>query len=153
MELEGLISRTFSEKKKAINKEYELLEQLVQELQHRELPPEVVVELNTEIARLNAVLDQHSKLCFYVKLVKKKVLRTLYYDLEIVPKNYYRNLWLALGMLVFGLPLGVIFSTILDNISAIAIGLPIGLAIGIAIGAVMDRRALENNKQLELEIN
>ena len=153
MELEGLKTRTFSEKKSAINKEYTLLEQLVQELQYRELPPEVVVEINAEIARLNAVLDQHSKLFYYVKLVRKKVLKTVYKDLEIVPKNYYRNLWLALGMFVFGLPLGIIFSTFLDNISAFSMGLPIGLAIGIAIGASMDKRALENNKQLDLEIH
>ncbi len=153
MELEGLKTRNFSEKKRALSKEYSLLEQLVQELQNSELPPEVVVELNTEIFRLNAVLDNDLKLYFYVKLVKKKILKTLHNDLEIVPKNYYRNLWLALGMSVFGLPLGVILSAILDNTISIAIGLPIGLAIGLAVGAEMDKRALENNKQLELEIN
>ncbi|RKS53506.1 hypothetical protein BC962_1758 [Gillisia mitskevichiae] len=153
MELEGLKKRCFFEKKKAISKEYELLEDLVQELQSRELPPEVVVDLNEEIFRLNAVIDNHLKLYFYIKLVKKKVLKKLIKDLEIVPKNYYRNLWLALGMCVFGLPLGIVLSTILDNISAIAMGLPIGLAIGVFVGSEMDKRAQENNRQLELEIN
>ncbi len=153
MELEGLKTRIFSEKKKGISNEYSLLEQLVQELQNRELPPEVVVELNEEISRLNAVPDQHLKLYFYTRLVKKKVLKNLVKNLEIVPKNYYRNLWLALGMSVFGLPLGIILSALLDNTSYIAIGLPIGLAIGLAVGTEMDKRALENNKQLELEIN
>ena len=153
MELEGLKIRSFSEKKKAFSKDYSLLEQLVQELQNRELPPEVVVEINEEIFRLNAVSDHDLKLNFYVKLFKKKVLKTLHNDLEIVPKNYYRNLWSALGMSVFGLPLGIILSAILDNTASIAIGLPIGLAIGLAVGTEMDKRSLENNKQLELEIN
>ena len=153
MELEGLKTRFFSDKKKAISKEYALLEQLVQELQHRDLPPEVIVEMNQEIERLNDVLDHHLKLYFYVKSVKKKVLNSLLNDLEIVPKNYYRNLWSALGMLVFGVSLGVVFTSILDKISAFALGLPIGMAIGLVIGIEMDRRALENNKQLEFEIN
>ncbi len=153
MELEGLRKRNFSGKKSAVIKEYSLLKQLVQELQNRELPPEVVVELNVEISRLNAVVDNHIKLFFYIKLVKKKMLKTLLEDLEIVPKNYYRNYWLVLGMSAFGLPLGILLSSILDSNSFIAIGLPIGMVIGMAIGSEMDRRALENNRQLELEIN
>ncbi|WP_010232395.1 hypothetical protein [Gillisia marina] len=153
MELEALKKRNFSEKKKAMIKEYTLLEKLFQELQHRELPPEVIVELNTEISRLNAVLDTHIKLFFYIKLVKKKVLKTLLEDLEIVPKNYYRNLWLALGMSVFGLPLGVVFSSIFDNTAFIGIGLPIGMIVGLAFGTTLDKKAEENNRQLELEIS
>tara|TARA_R100000935_G_C2831853_1_gene165545 strand:+ start:64 stop:525 length:462 start_codon:yes stop_codon:yes gene_type:complete len=153
MELEGLKKRDFSKNSKGIYNEYSLLEQLVQELQNRELPPEVVVELNDEIVRLNEVLDQHLKLHFYTRLVKNKVLKTLINDLEIVPKNYYRNLWLAIGMSVIGLPLGIILSTILGSISFVALGLPIGLTIGVFIGTEMDKKALENNKQLEIEMN
>ena len=153
MELEGLKKRSFSEKKKAIIKEYTLLEKLVQELQNRELPPEVIVEMNVEIEHLNSFLDDYPKIFSNIKSAKKLLLKTLLEDLEIVPKNYYRNLWLALGMSVFGLPLGVVFSSFLDNTSFIAIGLPIGMLIGIAFGTALDKKAEENNRQLELEIN
>lgn len=153
MELEDLRLRCFAEKKKAVTQEYVILMKLLRELQDRELPPEVVVEINLQIARLNAVEDNHLKLFFYFKLVKKKVLKLLFDDLSLVPKNYYRNLWLGLGIALFGIPLGIIFSIILNNSAFIAFGLPIGLIIGIAIGLERDRRAINSNKQLELEIN
>jgi hypothetical protein len=55
MELEGLISRTFL-KRKAINKEYELLEQTT--LQHRDNSRSGCGIKHWNKIRLNAVLDQ-----------------------------------------------------------------------------------------------
>ncbi len=153
MKLQDLQVRNLSGKKKRLIKEYKLLEELIVELQARELPPEVVVDLNIEISRLNEVLDDHRKLYFYINLVKKKLLKSILKDLEIVPKNYYRNLWLALGMSAFGIPLGVAFSSVLDNTAFIAIGLPIGMVVGIALGTHMDKNAMLENRQLDLEIN
>lgn len=152
MELEALKSRCFSEKKKAIINEYLFLQKLLSELQDRELPPEVIFDINLQISRLNAVDDNHNKLNFYFKLVRRKVLKKLSDDLDLVPKNYYRNLWLSLGSIVFGLPLGVIFSILLNNTTFIAIGLPFGLLLGIVVGLEMDRKAIENNNQLELKL-
>lgn len=153
MKLQDLQMRALSGKKKSLIKEYKLLEELIVELQDRELPPEVVVDLNTEISRLNAVVDDHSKLYFYVKLVKKKLLKTLVEELELVPKNYYRNLWLAIGMSVIGIPFGALFSMLLDNYSYISFGMLIGMVLGLAIGTELDKKAQENNRQLDLEIN
>ncbi|TVZ25234.1 hypothetical protein JM83_0136 [Gillisia sp. Hel_I_86] len=152
MELERLKKRTFSKKKNAIIKEYILLEKLVQELQNRELPPEVLVEMNVEIEHLNACLDDHPRFLSKIKSAKMLLLNNIHKNLEIVPKNYYRNLWLAIGMSAFGLPLGIVFSVIWNNYSFMAIGLPIGMSIGIALGTLLDKQAEENNRQLELEI-
>lgn len=153
MKLQDLQMRALSGKKKSLIKEYQLLEELIAELQARELPPEVVVNMNIEISRLNAVVDDHIKLYFYVKLVKKKLLKSILKDLEIVPKNYYRNFWLAMGMSVIGIPFGALFSMLLDNYSYISFGMLIGMVLGLAIGTELDKKALENNRQLQLEIN
>ena len=73
-------------------------------------------------------------------------------ELKIVPKNYYRNLWMVLGMSAFGLPLGVAFGLSLGNIGLLAIGLPIGMAIGTLVGSKLDKKALESGKQLDIEL-
>lgn len=153
MELESLKKRLFSENKNAINKEYALLYKLIHELQNRELPPEVLIKMNEEIARLNLLADEQPKFLSHIKSVKNILLKIIKEELEIVPKNYYRNLCLALGMPSFGLPLGVVFSSLFDNTSFIAIGLPIGMLIGIALGTQMDKKAILENRMLDIDIN
>ena len=152
MDLQKLKERSLPENNSLV-KEYDLLNELIQELNYRELPPEVVVVMNTEIDRLNTRPDNHHRLLAGTKAVKRKLLKSALEDLELVPKNYYRNMWLAIGMTAIGLPLGAVFSLALDNVSFISIGLPMGLAIGVAIGTFYDNKAEEENRQLELEIN
>lgn len=60
---------------------------------------------------------------------------------------------MALGMVVFGLPLGIAFGTILDNIGLLGIGLPIGMVIGLAVGTGMDKKAKEEGRQLNIEVS
>jgi drug/metabolite transporter (DMT)-like permease len=79
-----------------------------------------------------------------IKLIEKKH--------KLVTKNHYRNTWLAIGMAVFGIPLGVAFGTSLGNMALLGIGLPIGMAIGMGVGTGMDKKALEEGRQLDLEI-
>lgn len=68
-----------------------------------------------------------------------------------VPK-YYQNQWMGIGMVVFGMPFGFIFSTTLGNFAFIGIGIPIGLALGIAIGTEKDKKAKEEGTQLDIII-
>lgn len=56
-------------------------------------------------------------------------------------------------MAVFGLPIGIIIGFALDNMAFLGIGLPMGLAVGIAIGTGMDKKAQEEGRQLDIEIN
>ena len=58
---------------------------------------------------------------------------------------------MVLGMSVFGLPIGLMFMTALDNAGLLALGLPIGLSIGIALGSGMDAKAKEEGRQLILK--
>lgn len=153
MKLQELQLRNFSPQRKGLVKEYSLLEELIIELQDRELPPEVVVELNMEIAHLNAIVEDHKKLFKALKRVKKNVLKILHDDLGLVPKNYYRNFGLAIGMSVIGVPIGVLLSELLNDYSYVAFGFLLGMIAGLAIGNLFDKNALENNQQLQLEIN
>ena len=64
----------------------------------------------------------------------------------LVPKNHYRNKWLALGMAVFGVLLGDAFGASLQNMAILAIGLLIGVVIGMTIGTGMDKKAGEEGR-------
>ncbi|MBA5791618.1 hypothetical protein H1R17_10365 [Flavobacterium sp. xlx-214] len=89
------------------------------------------------------------------KVIKKKqtvILRLIEKDLKLVPINYYRTLWLALGMTVIGIPLGVLAGVILKKSGLFALGLPIGVAIGVTVGTAMDKKAVKENRQLNVEI-
>jgi hypothetical protein len=87
-----------------------------------------------------------------IRRTQSRILILIEKELKLVTKNHYRNTWLAVGMSAFGLPIGVVFGAILENMAFIGIGLPLGMAIGIAVGTAMDKKASENGKQLDLEI-
>ena len=70
---------------------------------------------------------------------------------KIVPKKFYLNRWLALGMAVFGVPLGVVMGSSLGNMAFIGTGIPIGMVIGMALGADMDKKALKEGRQMDIE--
>ncbi len=55
-------------------------------------------------------------------------------------------------MAAFGIPLGVAFGISIGNMGLLGIGLPIGMVIGMAVGSVMDKKAVESGRQLDLEI-
>lgn len=61
-------------------------------------------------------------------------------------------MWLAVGMAAIGIPFGVVFGISLDNMSFLGIGIPIGMGIGIAIGTAMDKKARDEGRQLDLEV-
>lgn len=68
----------------------------------------------------------------------------------LVAPGHYRNRWMALGIAVFGVPLGVVFGLSLDNMAFVGIGLPIGLSIGIAVGTAMDGKVRQEGRQLAI---
>ncbi|SDW65176.1 hypothetical protein [Aequorivita viscosa] len=134
-------------------KVYIQLEELLKELNKKKLSPQVVEHINLEIKELNTSSLTDSRLLKFAKEKRTKIIRLLEKEHKIVPKNYYRNLWLVLGMSAFGLPLGVVFGLMTSNMGLLAIGLPIGMAIGIAVGTKMDNKAQEEGRQLQIEIS
>ena len=130
---------------------YTQFECLLNELAKRKLPDVVAEYINEEVKSLNR-LPTGEELKKALKKKQAKIIQLVEKQLKIVPKNYYRNMWLALGMSVFGLPLGVAIGLSLGNIGLLGIGLPIGMAIGAGVGSGMDKKALQEGRQLDIEI-
>ena len=126
--------------------------QLIEILRNNNLPEEMIGFLNDQIQELN---EYPCGTVDFYKLVKKKqtfILNRLERDLKMVPKNYYMNLWIALGIGGFGLPIGVALGSSMGNMAFLGLGLPFGLAIGIALGSHLDKKAKADGKQLDIEI-
>lgn len=131
---------------------YEQLQQILSELEQKKVSAETVAKINSETAIINFTTLRDKDLHKMLKQKQNDIIKLLEKEHKIVPKNYYRNLWLAAGMGAFGLPIGVAFGLLMGNIALLSIGLPIGMAIGIAIGASMDKKAEAQGRQLNIEI-
>jgi len=132
---------------------YNQFDTLLSELRKRVLPDSIIQTINNEVEEINT---SHSLTTTDLrKLIKTKqtiIVRLIEKDLKLVPKNYYRTLWLALGMTVFGIPLGVLFGILIKIPGLFAIGIPVGLAIGVTVGTAIDKTAAKENRQLNVEI-
>ena len=151
MEIKELILTPAIEQNPRLKKAYEQFNQLLSELRKRELPLDIANSVNIGIDEINSA-STAKQWRSQVRKIQARIIRMLEKELKWVPKNYYRNVWLALGMSAFGIPMGVAFGVSLQNMAFIGIGLPIGMAIGIIIGSGMDKKAAHEGRQLDLEI-
>ncbi len=150
MTITELQKRSQNSHSKKLANRYNKVELLIGELNVREIPHEVVTIINQKVDTINGISDS--------KMLSKQ-LRKSYYDilkiiekeLKLVPRNLYRNRWMAIGMSAFGIPMGVAFSSSIDNMSFIGIGIPIGMVIGMAVGSKMDKTAKEEGRQLDFD--
>jgi hypothetical protein len=125
--------------------------ELIRMLREKELPDLVTNYINEEIKILNE-LPSGPELKKALRKKQTKIVQLAEKQLKIVPKNYYRNLWFALGISAFGLPIGVAIALSIGNIGLLGIGFPFGIAIGAAVGSAMDKKALKEGRQLNIEI-
>lgn len=128
------------------------IEYILNDLNNRDLPDYVVNSINAAVEELNATTKTEYALHKLLKQKQTDIVKVLEKELKIVPINYYRNLWMVVGMAAFGLPLGVAFGTAIGSMGMMGIGLPIGMVIGIAVGTKFDKRAHEDGRQLSVEI-
>jgi F0F1-type ATP synthase assembly protein I len=138
-------------KDKKLMRKFSDFEKLINELKKREVPSEIVNSVNQDIDDINAFVGSNRDLLKQLRKKQSGIMKLIEKELKLVTKNYYRNMWLALGM-AFGIPFGVVFGISLDNMAFLGIGIPIGMAIGIAIGTAMDKKALDEGRQLDLEV-
>lgn len=131
---------------------YDQMQQLIEKLNIKKLPSETVQFINQQIEDINSTTLTDSQLYKFLKKIQTAIIKKLEADHKIVPKNYYRNLWTAVGMSAFGLPLGVVFGLSMGNIGLMALGLPIGLAVGVGVGTSMDKKALAEGRQIDMEL-
>ncbi len=127
-------------------------ETLIQELGKKDLPEEIINSINYQIEQINALDDSCKQLKKQIKKRQVVIIHLIEKKLKIVPQNYYRNMWLAIGIAVFGVPIGTLFGLSLDNMAFLGIGMPIGISIGIAIGYAMDKKAYDEGRQLEFSM-
>ena len=152
MKINELNQKPGIDKNIKLEETYVQFEKLLIELRKKELPDGLVVSINKDIEDLNSTSSSGDELRKIVRKKQTTIIKLLEKELKLVPKNYYRNLWLAVGMAAFGLPIGVAFGAILGNMAFLGIGLPIGFAVGIAVGTGLDKKAFEEGRQIPLEI-
>ena len=131
---------------------YDQINTLIEELNDRSIPEEVAKTISLKIRDMNQFSGSARQLKSLANKNIHFIIRLLEKELDLVNKNHYRNLWMALGMSVFGLPLGAAFGLAIGNLAFLGIGLPIGMLIGLAIGTQKDKKAAEEGKQLKFEL-
>ena len=117
-----------------------------------DIPEHLIHYINTEIDELHTTPTSSKS---FLRLLKKKqnnIVTKIEKVVKLVPKNHYRNYWMVLGMSIFGLPLGSVVGLTLDNMGLIGLGLPIGMLIGSVLGMSLDKKALEQGKQIDIEL-
>lgn len=134
-----------------LNSLYLQFKQLLAELRTKQLNSDLISSINSDIEEINTSLFVGDDLKKLVKQKQTSILKQLK-DLKFIPKHYYRNLWMVLGLSAFGLPIGMIFGFSIGNIGLMGVGLPIGMAIGTVVGTAMDKKAFNEGRQLDLEI-
>lgn len=152
MNLTKPINRPELDPEKKVSKRYQVFVNLMDELSEMDIPDDLVSKFNTLIEKLNTISSQDKSLTRKVYSAQSQILKDIEKAFKLVPKNYYKTLWLSLGMAAFGIPLGVAFGTALGNMGFIGIGIPIGLAMGTAYGASLDKKAEKEGRQLKTEL-
>ncbi len=135
-----------------LNRLYTQFGELLREIEKKELTPPISESINQHISEVNISPLTGNELLKLVKQKQSHIIKVLEKELKIVPKNYYRNIWMVLGMSAFGLPLGVAFGVSLGNLAFLGVGLPIGMGMGVAVGTSMDKKAFEEGRQLDVVI-
>jgi hypothetical protein len=143
-------SQDFKKSKEA--KVWLKLEALLAEIENRDLTESLRTELKGIINSLNGHFPSDKEQVKAAQKAYHQLLKQLEKEMNLVAKNHHRTRWLALGMTVFGIPIGIALSSSLQNMSFIGIGLPIGLVVGIAVGSNLDQQAAKENRQLNIDL-
>lgn len=152
MEIKELKSRPNLDHYKKLDALYIQFNDLLKELRKRKVPHEIVILINSGIDEINSTNEIDKLFTKHLKKTQSAFLKLIEKELKLVTKNHYRNTWLAIGMSVFGMPIGVVLGSAMGNMGLLGVGLSIGMLIGIILGSDMDKKALEAGRQLDLEI-
>ncbi|HZV44488.1 MAG TPA: hypothetical protein VFF90_08415 [Saprospiraceae bacterium] len=136
-----------------LGKAYSNFEQLIEELGKRDIPQAILSSINQHIDVINSLSGSDNAFRKELRKRQSTILRHVGKELNLVPRHHYRRVWLVIGMTAFGLPLGLVFGAGLDNMALMTIGLPIGMILGIVIGSIIDKKVMQEGKQLDIEIN
>lgn len=152
MEIIQLRERENIEKANKLQDRYLSLMGLLASLRQKNIPSEQLEKINKSIESVNSFQGSNQELSKKISSEQKSILKISINELKVVPVNYFRNLWMVLGMSAFGIPIGAAFGMIVGNMALLAIGLPIGMALGMALGIHMDKNAKAENRQINVVI-
>jgi hypothetical protein len=130
-----------------VSDQYEHFSEFINQVNSKELHATTIDQLNRYIEQVNAATPAELKKV--LTKVQPQVIKLVEKEVKMVPKFYYRNLWMVLGMSVFGLPIGMIFGMVLKNMAFLGMGLPIGLALGSILGTSLDKKAEAEGRQFD----
>ena len=153
MEIKELKKVPNLENNKRLSKTYTQFEALLIVLREKNLPQDIVAYINNGIDQINNFELTEKQFLKQIRSTQSSILKQLEKKLKLVTKNYYRNLWLSLGMVAIGLPIGVAIGMSFGNMGYLALGIPIGMGIGLVIGKKLDEKALKEGNQLDIEIS
>ncbi len=123
--------------------QYDSFEQMINEVQEKELPSPIITSINKEIIALNTFLDSDKELLEHLKKTQDSILKMLEPELDLKPKNRYRSLILVLGIGV----LAGFTSSVLDF--DLGIGITLGMIVGLTIGIRLDNKASKKEMNSE----
>lgn len=152
MQIHELKERPEIQSNRRLNNLYVQFRNLLDELRKKQLNDTVIQSVNSKIDELNSTSVPDDELRKIVRKKQSCILKSVEKAHKIVPKNYYRNIWLAVGMAAFGLPLGTALGVAVGNMGLLGAGLPIGMVLGMAVGTGMDKKAMKEGRQLNIEI-
>jgi len=146
MQIEELKIRKSIEDNKRLFKAYKKMQTLIEAVNKKDIPEKAINSISKDIILLNDFMGTDKELTKILNKTYSKILKFVENELKLVPKNYYRNLWMGLGIL-FGVALGSTFSFLFDN--SIGLGIPIGMVLGLTLGSKLDKSAKDEGKQLD----
>lgn len=152
MDIKELNNRQDISTDNKLSRNYSQFGELLNELRKKELNQNVEKFINERVDNLNSSTLNGTQLTKLVKQKQTEILKQVEKEHKIAPKNYYRTIWMLFGMSGIGLPIGVAFGLSIGNLGLLGLGLPVGMAIGLAIGMSLDKKALNEGRQLGIEI-
>lgn len=152
MEIKQISKTLEADQNESLQKTFNQFNRLLEELRKKELPNKIVSNINEHIDNINSSSASGKTLKKQIDKTLHSILKLLEKELNLVTKNHYRNTWLAIGMAVFGIPIGTAFGVSLGNLAFLSIGLPIGMVLGMALGMNKDKKAFQEGRQIDLEI-
>ncbi|MES2478890.1 MAG: hypothetical protein V4561_07375 [Bacteroidota bacterium] len=152
MKYKILVLKPEWEQDKKLSERYQTFNQLTRELEQKEVPEKIIAEINKGIEQQNNMEGNNRILLKSYRALQKRTVKLLEKELQLVTLHHYRTMWTLLGMSTLGIPLGLVYANIIDNMAMMSIGIPIGMGIGAYIGSQKDKKAFENGKQLNVQL-
>ena len=146
--MKPLKRRSDLESSEKLSKKYDEFDSLMNELNDHQLPNDVILQINTQVDELNNFIGDEKGVLKKLRKSTTSILNVVRKELNLVTKRYYQNLWMVLGMSMFGIPFGMVLGFSVDNFGLFGAGLPMGMGIGIIIGNRMDTKAQNEGRQL-----